>query len=603
MSFQNPGALLWLLPLAGVIVILYLLRMRRRDVKVPASFLWPERTDEVRANALIQRLRFSWLLVLQLLALMLVVFAVARPQTKQEGLAGKVTVLVVDASASMGATDVKPSRFDVAKGMVVDAIKAAHVGDRIALIEAGPAPRVVFPLANDPAKELHAIDNLRRYDAECDVGEALRLASALVGAQDGARIVLLSDGCFDPIKNFAPGKAALVYQLVGSGSRNLAVSALGTAETPRGRQLFVGVKSYALKDMDATVNLYGDGKLIDSEKITVKTGLQWGKTLPVSNAVKVFEAKLEAPEDQLPADDYAVALADPGASLRVLLVSASGDPFTERALVLDPRVTLDRATTLPVDTSPYDIVVFDGVEERPVRSRGVLTFGSAGAPSPVTVIGRDNSPRFISSEKKPLMENVDLDGVYIQEARRVKPKAAAEVLALSSSGPLVVSSRSGGLRQIYVSFEPLQSDFPLQVSFPIFIANALDDLGGQESANRLAVRAGAPFSLTTPSAVTLRAPDGESTIIPSTAGSVVVRNARQIGRYDLEVGGKTKPVYAYLRSDRESEIAPVQDIQLGGGGKTKAQRAPVRFADFWRPLGLLALLVLGGEWWLYARRS
>src|SRR3954471_20477036 len=108
MSFQDPGALLWLLPLGGTILLLYLLRMRRRDVRVPASFLWPERTDEVRANALIQKLRFSWLLVLQLLALALVIFAVAKPQTKQQGLTGEVTVLVLDASASMGATDARP---------------------------------------------------------------------------------------------------------------------------------------------------------------------------------------------------------------------------------------------------------------------------------------------------------------------------------------------------------------------------------------------------------------------------------------------------------------------------------------------------------------
>src|SRR5437660_901154 len=114
---------MWLIPLGGAIIVLYLLRMRRRDLRVPASFLWPERTDEVRANALIPRLRFSWLLVLQLLALALVVFAVAKPQTKQQGLAGEVTVLVVDASASMGATDINPTRFDEARRLVVGAIK------------------------------------------------------------------------------------------------------------------------------------------------------------------------------------------------------------------------------------------------------------------------------------------------------------------------------------------------------------------------------------------------------------------------------------------------------------------------------------------------
>ena len=77
-----------------------------------------------------------------------------------------------------------------------------------------------------------------------------------------------------------------------------------------------------------------------------------------------------------------------------------------------------------------------------------------------------------------------------------------------------------------------------------------------------------------------------------------VRDATTVGQYELG----DRSLYAYLRSDRESNIEPNKDIQLGGGS-VKAQRAPIRFADFWRPLLLLTLLVLGGEWWLYARRS
>ena len=129
-----------------------------------------------------------------------------------------------------------------------------------------------------------------------------------------------------------------------------------------------------------------------------------------------------------------------------------------------------------------------------------------------------------------------------------------------------------------------------------------DYLAGEESANTLAVHAGAPFSLATAKPVTLKSPDGDTSQISPAGANVVVRDVRQVGQYSLTMDGKTKPVYAFMRSDRESDITPGRDIQLGGGN-VRAQEAPVRFADFWRPLGLLALLVLAGEWWLYARRS
>src|SRR5579885_3145825 len=155
MTFQNPGALMLLIPLVGAIILLYLLKMKRRDLRVPATFLWPKRTAEVRANSLFQRLKFSWLMILQILALTLVIVALARPQTVQRGLAGKVTVLVIDASASMGATDVKPSRFEAAKSMAATAVASAQTGDRMAIVEAGPVPRVLCALSNDA-------DRLRR---------------------------------------------------------------------------------------------------------------------------------------------------------------------------------------------------------------------------------------------------------------------------------------------------------------------------------------------------------------------------------------------------------------------------------------------------------
>jgi VWA domain-containing protein/aerotolerance regulator-like protein len=606
LSFQHPGALLWLPPLAAIVLVLYLLKMKRRDVRVPATFLWPDRVDEVRANALIQKLRPSWLLFLQLLALSLVCLAFARPQTQRRGMTGAATVIVLDVSASMSATDVRPSRFQEAIRLARDTIQASRPSDRLALIEAGPTPRVVFPLGNDPARQVFALDQIQPTDAESDVGEALRLASALVGSIDGASIVLISDGDFDPVANFSRGKAALMYRRVGEYDDNVAISALGLADTATGRQLFAGLKNHSTKPMEGTLSLYADGHAIDS----VKTGPiapegQFGRTVAAPAGAKVFEAKLDAP-DVLKSDNYAVCLADPGASLRVLLVSR-GNPFLERALTLDPRVTLDRSTEVPVDekgsgTGRYDIVIFDGIPEEPVKARGILTFGTAGPPTPVQDAGETKAGAFISAEAKPLLNGVDFRNVYIEKEHQVKAKDAGQVLAQTSLGPLVVTAQTTARRQIYVAFEPLQSDFPLQVGFPIFVANALDYLGGTQSADLIAVRAGVPFAVPSLEEATLTAPDGTKTQLKPTGAALVVREVKRVGTYTLQIGKRKKTIFAYLRSDRQSDIAPVKDVSLGGG-QVKATTAPLQFADFWRPLALLCLLVLGGEWWLFARKS
>ncbi|HXH60182.1 MAG TPA: BatA and WFA domain-containing protein, partial [Fimbriimonadaceae bacterium] len=461
MNLQNPGALLWLLPLGGVIVALYLLRMRRRDVFVPAKFLWPERTDEVRANALFQRLRFSWLLLLQLLALALFVFALARPQTLQKGLAGEVTVVVLDASASMGATDIKPTRFDAAVQTVRGMIASATSNDQLMLIEAGPYPRVVFPLSNDPAAQRRALASVRRSDAPGDMGEALRLAAARVGDIANAKIVVLSDGVFPPIENFSAGRASVVYQKIGATRNNVAIEALGSSEGPNGRIVYCGVKNYALDAKKVGITVYADGKVIDAEDATIASNKSWGKTFATPPGAKVIEARLDS-NDVLPADDYAVTVLDPAASLRVLLVT-KGDFFLERALALDPRVTLDKATSVPEaeragtpGPGVYDIVVFEGVAESAVKARGVLTLGVAGPPSPVVAAGGRGGFQYLDSRDDPLLRGVDFRSTYIENAQRVTTKSAGRILVDGRRGPLVVAAE-GAKRQVYVGFSPLDS--------------------------------------------------------------------------------------------------------------------------------------------------
>jgi len=602
MIFQNGAQLLWLIPLAGIVILLYLLKMKRREMRVPATFLWPAKTEEIRANSLFQRLRFSWLLVLQLLALALIIMGLARPQAIQRGLAGKVTVLVIDASASMGATDIKPSRFEEAKNMASAAVSSAQTGDRIAIVEAGPVPRVLCALSNDSDRLRRSLGQLQQYDSEADVGGAMRLAASLVGTEDSARIVLLSDGVFAPIDNFAPGKASVLYQTVGKSDANLAVDALGTTDTPGGRQLFCDARNFGSEVMAATITVYADGQPIDSNVVNIAPHGHWGKTIPAPSDAKVFEAKIESKQDLLSADNRLVALTTPGASLHVLLVT-HGDIFLERALALDPRVTLDRTDTVPADGAPtYDIVVFDGITESPVKSRAVLTFGAAGRTSPVTVTATSASgPTFKDSEKNDLLKGVDLQPVYVGTSEVVRPKSGMDVLAQSSVGPLVVESQ-GDQRQIYVSFEPMKSDFPLQVGFPIFIANALDYLGGEGDSSRLAVKPGSPFSVASNQPATLKTPDNGSFTIQPTGSSLIVRQVLRAGDYKLTVNGQDRTLYATMRSDLESNIAPRASLDLGTTN-VKAAKAPARFADFWRPILLLSLLVLAFEWWLFAKRS
>src|SRR2546421_8845136 len=101
MSFFNPLYLLAAIPIAGLIVLMYILKLRRRDVVVSSTFLWRQVIRDVQANAPFQKLRKNLLLFLQLLAIALIILAMSRAFWQGKGIGRRSVGLAVDTSASM----------------------------------------------------------------------------------------------------------------------------------------------------------------------------------------------------------------------------------------------------------------------------------------------------------------------------------------------------------------------------------------------------------------------------------------------------------------------------------------------------------------------
>src|SRR5205085_10830771 len=108
--FLNPWALA-LGALSGAIVLLYILKLRRAKVRIGSTLLWERTVHDTKANAPWQKLRFNWLMVLQILAMLLLALSLARPFIFGTARSGGRSVLVIDTSASMLATDASPSRL------------------------------------------------------------------------------------------------------------------------------------------------------------------------------------------------------------------------------------------------------------------------------------------------------------------------------------------------------------------------------------------------------------------------------------------------------------------------------------------------------------
>ena len=119
-SFLNP----WSAAIAASIavpalLVLYFLKLRRREMPVSSTLLWRKAIQDLQVNAPFQKLRRNLLLLLQMLLLLLLCMALARPVANFTPGAAKLSVILIDRSASMSAQEDyngnKHSRLDEAK--------------------------------------------------------------------------------------------------------------------------------------------------------------------------------------------------------------------------------------------------------------------------------------------------------------------------------------------------------------------------------------------------------------------------------------------------------------------------------------------------------
>jgi Ca-activated chloride channel family protein len=683
MPFTTPLALLGLLFVPAV-VAMYLLKLRREERPVPSTLLWHRLVADVEANAPWQRLRRSLLFLLQLLLVIVLVLLAARPFLERPAGLARDIVLVVDTSASMGATDLQPDRLAAAKAAAIDALRDLPTGGKVSVIEAGRTARIVSSGSTDLGRVRLAIDSIRGTSAPGDLGDALVLASELAAQSGDAQVLIATDAALASVPKVSVDAPVRVLRVGSdSGTHNQAIVALAVRTAPSAvtRSVFVSIANLDTQYADRRLELWGDGRLLESRDVDVDAQQRADVIIDdVPEDVSVVEVRLvnrEQPDedvapDELAADDRAWAIVPPDRARNVLLVG-EGDPFLETALSYLPNTNLFGvkparypADARRIDGSEWDLIIFEGAVPKELPDVPTL-FVAPPETSPLgTVRGKLKNPGIGSlSPDEPILRYVDLTTTHISEAAQLDlPDWARMVIPGPKGAPLLYAGVRANVPSAVLAFEPRHSDLPLQVAFPILIANLTGELMGGSAAPTEALKPGDPVSLPLPHGATeLRVERPDASVVelaPGTEGAAAVTFTQTdlLGVYSatpvfadgaaptgsasasatprpterpsaspsgagaaVQGGDATAPVrFAVDLFDvGESTIKPGKAADLeklghvavapgsspvpgvsGAPSPAAADRPPAR-DELWLPIVLLVLVLLCAEWTLYHR--
>ena len=612
MSLLIPAALAFSI-IIPAIILLYFMRPKRQERVVSSTLLWQQASQDLQASRPWQRLRITALLLLQILAAIVIVLVLARPATFIRSPIGGNTIIILQASASMQATDVPPSRFEEAKNNITDLIDGLGPSDQLSLITMALTPQVLIAFSSDKSQLTSALQRAKVTNQDADLEQALSLATSLAAGHTDAQVLVIGDGHVLPLNQTLVAPFPVHYLQIGTDAPNAALLALAS-HTIQGQLIALAqVANYSHQQRSIPVELYADGKLAGVQTAILPAGasgaLQWG---PLPPATHFLHARIIS-QDAMTIDHEAWAITGGSMHGRVLLVT-KGNSFLEASLRLQPNINLFETTPDKyANVGNFDLTVFDGFVPSSLPS-GDIFF--VDPPAGSYIFGKSGAEIIIShisagSDSQKLLNQVDLSSIHVvRKSHQLTEAPLMQSVIVTPETPLLIAGEQNNRRIAVLSFNLHDSDLPLQPTFPILIYNLVNWFLPLPVPGTAQVAPDTPVTIQAwPGAerITITGPGEQSVTVAPPFPVTAFHQTEKIGIYSVTQYTQNQELHGAftinLFDPLQSRLTPAAQLPIAQSipFDSGSPAIPRVLREIWPWIAAFLLLVLCAEWWLFSR--
>lgn len=483
MNFIYPLGLLGLIAIP-VLIIIYIIKNKYTEQVISATYLWTLSEKFLKRKNPINRITGIISLILQILAVILISFAIAHPVFVLPGAANDF-LFILDGSGSMNITADGKTRLDKGKDEISSLINKSADGSTYTLIFAADGTDVIYENLEDKDRALTLLNELTPSHTASGFTDAISAAQNYFNENTGVKTYLVTDKAYENCEN-----ATLIN--VSAHERNFALSEI-TPSLSGGKLLVEGLAYSYEDDATVTVELFvNDGPSpVASQQVELKKleGTQF--TLDGGDNANYQSLRVAIKETDALALDSEVAVYNVrnDSSYKTLIVSKNKTFFIKTALKAIGNTQIDE--TVPDDyveteKGGYGLYVFDGFSPEIMPSDGAVWFinpivsteksgfsvqGDVIPSSPGGVLVYNPSS---ATRVKSLLKGVIRDDITL--CKYVKCGLYRNfTTALSHDGNPVVfaGTNAYGNREVVFAFDISDSDIAMSVNFTTLVFNLL----------------------------------------------------------------------------------------------------------------------------------
>lgn len=358
--FTFPIALLALLAVP-LLVAIYWLRNRAKERQVSSLLFWMDVRQRWEGGQTVHRLQMPLLFVLELLAIVLLAMAAAKPLMRA-GDAAKPLVVVLDDSFSMQAGKLAGGE-DSSRSRAARAIESelrSNLYDPVRFVLAGETPQVLGEATGSGEQTKRLLQSWKCGAAESKLDEAVAFAFELGGKR--ARVLVVSDHA--PAQEISDSR--LQWWAFGSTLPN--VGFINATRSARGdeERVMLEVANLSPQSTSATLSIEdGNPQSASSQFGRNPQSFQLAAnesrriTMTIKNSTRELRARLS--EDGLNVDNQIVLLPERSQIVRVdlRLNDAGLRELVEKALESSSQIRLSSEKPELVITDAADVKVAD----------------------------------------------------------------------------------------------------------------------------------------------------------------------------------------------------------------------------------------------------